>query len=154
MATTNRCWVSLRNRIQVVDNFGSVDSSLLGVMSTGDFIRTGQWFMAPGGVSVFDGAKDDPQPRPIVALGSYFGFVRMLGRSTKPLDDPKFKKNHPPHKGQCDAGSQCRINETGYVSIRPSDLLDPIVHKFEYEPMCMEPDDDFVELLINVGAKL
>lgn len=89
-----------------------------------------------------------------MAIGSYYGFTRMLGRSTKPLDDPTYKKNHPPHNGSCGAGTKCNINEEGYVSVRPSDVLDPVMHRFSYVDSCMEPDDDFVELLMKFGNKL
>jgi hypothetical protein len=118
-----------------------------------DFIQTGQWFLAPHGVPVFDGRKESAGPRPIVALHPYGGFLTFLGRSTKPLDDATHKKEHQPHNQLCDGGKNCKINERGYVSIRTSDVIDPLLHKFSFEPTCTEPDEDFIDMLMSLRLK-
>lgn len=114
----------------------------------------GQWLTAPHGVPHFDDNKDDPRPRPVVVLNSYGGFLRVLGRSTKPNDDPTNKLEHTPHSGSCELGQSCRINEPGYVSIRKRDIWTPLSSQITLIPSCFEPDDAFVETLFDLKQRL
>ena len=114
----------------------------------------GQWLTAPLGLPHFDGKKDNPHPRPVVVLDSYSGFLRVLGRSTKPNDDPTTKLEHTPHSGSCELADSCRINEPGYVSIRKRDVWTPLSSQITLIPSCHEPDETFVETLFDLKRRL
>jgi hypothetical protein len=130
----------------------------LGRMSSGQISlglqwRCGQWCIAPKGIPQFDGRKDNPSPRPAVFIDSYGGFLRLLGRSTK-ANDAHHKIEHQPHKGRCDLGVTCWINEPGYVSVRRTDVWTPLASQVKENIACFEPDDDFIDRLFDVKSKI
>jgi len=110
-------------------------------------LRIGTWLTAPNGVPMFDAKKDRPAPRPIVVIGGYGGFLRFLGRSTKPNDDPSFKFEHPPHSGMCERDQACKIFERGYVSLRRRDVWTPLGSQIDDSGPCFEPDEIWLEEL-------
>ena len=116
-------------------------------------LRKGTWAKAPRGVPMFDGKKDNPQPRPVVVVDGYGGFTRFLGRSTKPNDNPATKLNHPPHQKRCDQDA-CWILEKGYVSLRRSDVWTPLTSEVDLSEACFEPDEDWLDEFFRKTSSL
>jgi len=114
--------------------------------------RCGQWCIAPNGIPQFDAKKDRPEPRPAVFLENYGGYLRFLGRSTK-ANDSAYKLEHQPHRGRCNYGGNCWIDEPGYVSTNPRDYWTPLAILVNEYITCFEPDEEFVEQLFDIKSR-